>query len=173
MLKNTLSNALTKQVNAELYSSYLYLAMSAYCDREGFKGFANWLHVQAQEEMAHAMHLYEYILDRGVCPQFLDIKAPKSDFGNMQLLFEQVLSHEQLITSLINEIATLALGESDHAAYGFIQWYINEQVEEEASAELILQKVKHIGENTAMLLTLDTEMGARVFVNPFPAAAGA
>ena len=172
-MKETLVTALNKQVNAELYSSYLYLAMSSYADRQGFKGVASWLYVQAQEEMAHAIHIYEFVLERGAKPEFGDIKAPEADFANMQVVFEKVLAHEQYVTALINEIATLAMKESDHATYSFIGWYVNEQVEEEASAELVLQKVKHIGANTAMLFALDAELGTRVFVNPFAAAAKA
>ncbi|MDD5021967.1 MAG: ferritin [Endomicrobiaceae bacterium] len=168
MLKENLSNALNRQFNFELYSSYIYLHMSAYCDRNGLKGFANWLNVQAQEELAHAMHMYEYLLERGNLPVFADIKAPDFKYNNVIDVFEKTLSHEQIVTGRINEIATMALKENDHSSYMFIQWYVNEQVEEEANADIILQQVKQIGENTSMLYALDKELSTRVFINPFP-----
>ena len=173
MLKENLSAALSKQFNFELYSAYIYLEMSAYCDRNGLTGFANWLNVQAQEELAHAMHMYEYILERGAYPVFEDVKKSPYDFENIIEVFEKTLAHEQIVTGRINDIASLALKENDHAAYIFIQWYVNEQVEEEANAEQILQQAKQIGTNTALLYALDKELAARVFVNPFPAKTAA
>ncbi|GAB1402247.1 hypothetical protein MASR1M68_11580 [Elusimicrobiota bacterium] len=124
--------------------------------------------MQAQEELAHAMHIYEYILERGSFPVLTDIKAPAFKYGNIIDVFEKTLSHEQIVTGRINEIATMALKENDHSAYMFMQWYVNEQVEEEANADVILQQVKQIGENTSMLYALDKELSTRVFVNPFP-----
>lgn len=171
MLKESLKKALSQQFNAELYSSYLYLSMSAYCDKLGYVGFANWLNVQAQEELAHAMNMYNYILERGATPELFDIKAPEADFGSHIDLFEKVLSHEQWVTENINNIATLSMQENDHAAYSFISWYVNEQVEEEANAEFILQKLKNIGDSNSLLYNLDVELSTRVFVNPFPAKA--
>ena len=172
MLKEKLSQALSDQVNAELYSAYLYLAMSAHSDRAGFKGFANWLDIQAQEEMAHAMHMFSHILERGATPSFQAVEAPPAEFDSLTSLFEKVLSHEQYVSQRIDKIATLAMQESDHATYGFIQWYVNEQVEEESSADEILQKLKYIGDNLSMLYTLDTELGTRVFIDPFAGTAG-
>jgi len=172
MLKQTLTDALSEQVNAEFYSAYLYLAMSAYCDRAGYKGFANWLNVQAQEEKAHATHMFDHILERNATPSFAAIPAPPADYESLTALFEKVLSHEQYVTERINRIASLALQEGDHATYGFIQWYVNEQVEEESGADLILQKLRHIGDNISMLYALDAELGARVFIDPFASAAG-
>lgn len=171
MLKENLNQALSEQVNAEYYSAYLYLAMSAYCDRAGFKGFANWLFVQAQEETAHGTHLYQHILDRGAAPQFAEIQCPPAQFDGLADLFQKVLTHEQYVTERINKIASLAMAEADHATYIFMQWYVNEQVEEESSADEILQKLKFIGDNVSMLYTLDAELAARVFVDPFAAVA--
>lgn len=170
MIKESLAQALSEQVNAEAYSAYIYLAMSAWCDRKGFKGISNWLYVQYQEEMAHSLHMYQYILERGASPAFSDIKAPESGYESMQAVFEKVLSHEQWVTERINNIATLAMKENDHAAYTFMQWYVNEQVEEEANADLILQKLINIGGNPALLFTLDNELAARVFIDPFAGA---
>ncbi len=170
MLKESITKALSEQVNAEYYSAYLYLAMSAYCDQMGLKGCANWLHIQAKEEMAHGTHMFEHILERGAMPSFAEVKAPVTNFDNLTSLFAQVLSHEQYVTERINHIASLAMQENDHATYDFIQWYVKEQIEEEATAEEILQKLKLFGENSGMLYNLDKEMSTRVFVDPFAAA---
>jgi ferritin len=171
MLKNSLTKVLSEQVNAEFYSAYLYFAMSTYAHRAGFKGFANWLYVQSQEEMAHGVHIYRYLLDRGATPVFAEIAVPPAEFDGLQPVFEKVLAHERHVTELIDNIASIAQKESDHASYNFIMWFVNEQVEEEATAEEILSKVRLIGDNSALLYTLDTELAARVFTNPFTAAA--
>lgn len=170
MLSDKISKQLSNQVNAELYSAYLYLSMSAKADRMGFKGFANWLYVQFQEEMAHALHLNEHILERGAEPSYRSVDAPEAKFDSLKAMFEKVLEHEQYVTGRIGEIATLAMQENDHATYNFISWYVNEQVEEEASADEILQKLTNIKENTAMLYALDAELAGRVFNDPFASA---
>ena len=168
MLKPSLSKVLSEQVNAEYYSAYLYLTMSAYADRSGFKGFANWFFVQAQEEMAHGTHIYQHLLERGAMPTFADVKVPQNDFNSLEETFAKTLAHEQHVTELMNNIASIALNEHDHATYNFIMWFINEQVEEEANADELLTKVRLIGNNTALLYNLDAELATRVFVNPFP-----
>ena len=171
MLSEKLTQALSDQVNAEYYSAYLYLAMSAAADQFGLKGAVNWLFIQAQEEMAHGTHIYEYILERGAAPTFAEIKKPPAAFASIQEIFEMTLSHEREVTRRINAIATLAMQESDHACYQFMMWYVNEQVEEEANAQEILDKLRLIGDDKSGLLPLDNEFAARVFVNPFPANA--
>jgi ferritin len=171
MLKTSLSKVLSEQVNAEYYSAYLYLAMSAYADRAGFKGFANWFFVQAQEEMAHGTHIFQYLLERGAAPHFADIKTPQTEFKSIEEVFAKTSEHEQHVTELINNIASIALRENDHATYNFILWYVNEQIEEEATADELLTKVRLIGNHSALLYNLDTELAARVFNNPFPATA--
>ena len=168
MLSQNLTKALSDQVNAEYYSAYLYLSMSACADQMGLKGAAHWLFAQAQEEMAHGTNMYQYILERGERPSFTEISAPQSDFADLKQIFEMVLEHEQTVTQRINAIATMAMQEHDHACYQFIMWYVNEQVEEEASASDVLSKLQMIGDNKGLLLALDTELAARVFVNPFP-----
>jgi len=170
MLSEKLTAALSNQVNAEYYSAYLYLSMSAAADGIGLKGTANWLFVQAQEEMAHGTHIYQYILERSAVPTFAAIDMPPASFADISNIFEEVLAHEQKVTKSINAIATLAMQESDHACYQFMMWFVNEQVEEEASATEVLDKLKLIGDNTGLLLTLDSELATRVFVNPFPTA---
>ena len=168
MLSEKLTKVLNDQVNAEYYSAYLYHSMSAYAEHAGFKGFANWLFVQAKEEMAHGIHIYQYILDRGTNPSLTAITQPPASFAGFDEVFEQVLAHEQKVTASINNIATLAMQENDHACYQFIMWYVNEQVEEEANAGDILGKIKMIGSNKGLLLSLDNELASRVFTNPFP-----
>jgi ferritin len=171
MIKPNLLKVLSDQVNAEFYSAYLYLAMSAGMDRAGYKGIANWLYVQAQEEKAHATHIYEYILERGESPEFLPVAAPEGTFDVPLDVFEKVLAHEQKVTGLINNIASIAMAEGDHATYQFISWYVNEQVEEESTADNILTKAKFISENKILLYDLDTELGTRTFTDPFANAA--
>ena len=171
MINEQLTKALSDQINAEYYSAYLYLAMSAAADGLGLKGAANWLFVQAKEEMAHGTHIYEYMLNRNAVVRFAAIACPPESFSDIKEIFEAVLSHEQKVTQGINLISTLAMKESDHACYQFMMWYVNEQVEEEANATEILDKLRLIGDDTGMLLTLDNELAARVFVDPFPAQA--
>ena len=168
MLSEKLTNALSDQVNWELYSSYLYLSMSSYAEDKGFKGVANWLFVQAKEEMAHAIHMYQHILERGAVPRLAAIKAPEESFDSLMDVFEKVYAHELKVTERINNIATLALQENDHACYQFIMWYVNEQVEEEDNDTDILARLELIGDNKGHLVNLDNEMAARVYVNPFP-----
>ena len=168
MLSEKMREALSKQINAEYFSAYLYLAMSAAADQMGLKGIANWMFCQAQEEMAHGTRFYQYVLERGAAPSFAAIELPQTVFANAGEMFAMVLAHEQKVTASINQLATLAMQESDHAGYQFLLWFVNEQVEEEASAMEIVDKLKLIGDNTGHLLSLDNELGARVFVNPFP-----
>ena len=169
MLSEDLTKALSEQVNAEFYSAYLYMSMSAWAEQAALKGMANWLFIQAQEEMAHGVHMYQYILERGAAPLLLPVKEPPVSFEDIKEIFARVESHEQKVTGRINDIATLAMKENDHACYQFIMWYVNEQVEEESTAKDILDKLKMIGGDTVQLLNMDSAMGARVFVNPFPA----
>ncbi len=170
MISETLAKALSEQVNAEFYSAYLYQAMSAYAEDAALKGAANWLWVQAREEMAHGIHMYQYILDRGAVPTYAAIEAPpaSTSFTSLLEVYKAVLVHEQKVTARINNIATLAMKEMDHACYQFIMWYVNEQVEEEANAQDIINRLKLVGDNSGQLLTLDQELAARVYVNPFP-----
>jgi len=167
MIKEVVLKTLNEQVNAEYYSAYYYLSMSAFADRAGFKGVANWLFIQAQEEMAHGTHIYQHILERGAAPSFAAIQLPPVTFDGIRDVFEKVMLHEQHVTELINNIASVAMRESDHATYQFILWYVNEQVEEEANADEILSKIRMTGDNLSLLYILDDELEARTFTNPF------
>ena len=168
MISENIVKALNDQVNFELHSAYLYLSMSACMEKAGLKGAANWLWVQTREEMAHAIHMYQYVLDRGAASVLPAIDAPIPGFSDLKDIFEKTLAHEMKVTERINNIATLAMKENDHACYHFIMWYVNEQVEEEANASDILSKLELIGDNKGLLLNLDQELAARVFNNPFP-----
>lgn len=170
MLSDKISKALSNQVNVEFYSAYLYLSMASQADQMGFKGFANWFHVQFQEEMAHALHLNKHILDRGALPLYKAIESPECGFDSLKVMFKKTLAHEQYVTGRIGKIATLAMQENDYATYNFISWYVDEQVEEEASADDILKKLTNIKDNTAMIYALDTVLAGRVFVDPFTQA---
>jgi len=168
MISEDLAKALNDQVNAEYYSAYLYLSMSACMERAALKGVANWLFVQAMEEMTHGLHMYQYIIDRGAAPSLTAIQAPPASFADINEIFKMVYEHEQKVTARLNSIASLAMKESDHACYQFIMWYVNEQVEEEANASDIISRLQMIEGDKGQLLAFDKELGARGFVNPFP-----
>ena len=167
MLSEKLLKALSDQVNAEYASAYLYLAMSAAASQMGLKGVETWMFAQAKEEMAHGTRIYQYILERGEAPSFAAIELPPTSYTDAHEMFVLTLAHEKKVTQSINAIATLAMQETDHACYQFMMWFVNEQVEEEASASDIIDKLKLIGDNKGMLLGLDNELGTRVFVDPF------
>ncbi|MCL2015789.1 MAG: ferritin [Defluviitaleaceae bacterium] len=168
MLSEKLLTALSDQVNAEYYSAYLYLAMSAAATKLGLKGTAHWIFTQSQEEMAHGTNIYNYIIERGETPAFKPIEKPVTEYTDVHHIFNEILKHEQSVTKSINNLATIAMTDADHAAYQFLMWYVNEQVEEESGVSDILDKLKLVGSGDS-LLALDNELGARVFVNPFPA----
>jgi len=166
MLSENMEKALNKQINAELYSSYLYLSMAAYFHSTGLDGFANWMRAQAKEEDVHAMKIFDYVNERGAHVVLAEIEGPKTKWNSAVEVFEETLSHEQKVTALINGLVDLAKKESDHATDNFLQWFVAEQVEEEASAGEVLNKVKMVGEKGHGLYMLDKELGARVFTPP-------
>lgn len=161
MIGQSLVNALNEQLRHELYSSYLYLAMSAYCDDQNLPGFAHWMRLQADEEREHAMKFYDFILDRDGRVVMPALAQPPRDFGSPTNLFEQVLSHEQEVTSLIEQLYRKAASEQDHATQVFLEWFISEQVEEEKTASQILETLRMAGDSNVALLMLDRELGAR------------
>jgi ferritin len=166
MLSQTMEKAFNDQVKWELYSSYLYLSMSSYCNNLGLAGFANWMRMQAQEELFHAMKFYDYIMERGGRAIMQPIDAPPSEWGGPLDVFEKVLEHEKHVTGLIHTLADLALDERDHAGSIFLQWFISEQVEEEATVADLVHKLRLIGGEGQGLLMLDKELSARVFTPP-------
>src|SRR6056297_696823 len=165
MLSKKMEKALNEQINAELYSAYLYLSMSAYFEGQNFDGFANWLRVQYQEETSHAMKIYDYVHERGGKVTLTGIDSPQTDWKNPVEVFEQVFEHEQHVTSLINNLVNMAIDEKDHATNNMLQWYVAEQVEEEANAEKLLEDVKMISGKGQGMLMLDRELKQRTFVD--------
>ncbi len=170
MLNEKLQDALYHQLNRELYSSYLYLSMSAWFQSINLAGFANWMRIQAQEELVHAMKLYDYINERGGRVALRDVEAPPVEWKSPLAAFEHVREHERAVTGLINGLVDLAIKERDHATNGFLQWFVTEQVEEEASANEVVQKLRLVGEDGGGMFMLDQELGARVFTPPADAA---
>ncbi|MCK4234272.1 ferritin [candidate division WOR-3 bacterium] len=166
MIKERMEEALNRQLNAELYSSYLYLSMSAYFDSINLKGFANWMNVQAQEELMHAMKFYNFILERGGKITLSAIEAPPREWDSPSSTFEIVYKHEQKVTALIHDLVDLSISEKDHATNNFLQWFVTEQVEEEASADGVVQRLKLAGNSSGGLFMLDRELGQRVFTPP-------
>ncbi len=166
MIKVKVQDALNKQLNAELYSAYLYLSMAAYFESVSLKGFANWMLAQTREELVHAMKFYDYINERGGRVALTSISAPLTEWDSPLAAFKQVYEHEQKVTGLINDLVTLAVSEADDAANNFLQWFVAEQVEEESSADEIVQKLRLLGEDHSGLFMLDQELGQRIFTSP-------
>ncbi len=166
MLTSKMEQALNEQLNKELFSSYLYLAMSSYCDALGLQGASNWMNVQSEEEHFHAMKIYKYIQERGGRVMLEQIDKPQSEWKSLLDVFEATLEHEQFITKSINELMSLAIEEKDHASCSFLNWFIDEQVEEEATVGDLLNKIKLIGETGNAAFVLDQELAKRIFVPP-------
>jgi ferritin len=161
MLSKTMEEALNKQVNRELYSSYLYLGMSAWFETQNLKGFAGWMMVQSGEERNHAMKIYEYIIARQGKVSLGDIEAPKAKWTSAGKVFEEVYAHEQKVTGMIDALVDLAVKEKDHATFEMLQWFVKEQVEEEANAATICEKIKTVGDIPGHLFYLDHELSKR------------
>jgi ferritin len=166
VLNDRMQKALNDQINAEMYSAYLYLAMAAHFEHKGLQGLANWMEIQYQEETAHAMKFYRYVIDRGGRAVLAAIAAPPNEWATPLAAFEGVLEHEHHVTGLINKLADLAVELKDHATRGMLDWFIAEQVEEEATAEAIINKLKLLGETGPGLFMLDQELASRVFTPP-------
>jgi ferritin len=170
MLKETIQKALNEQLNAETYSAYLYLSMSAYCEEKDLKGMASWFRVQAQEELIHAGKFFTFLNDRDGRVLLSTIAGPPHEWASSLAAFEDAYHHEQKITASLSKIAELAMKEGDHITITFLQWFLNEQIEEEATAKGIVGQLKMIGDNQSGLYLLDEKLGTRVFVYP-PATA--
>ncbi|HSO25900.1 MAG TPA: ferritin, partial [Methanobacteriaceae archaeon] len=166
MVSKKMQDALNGQMNAELYSAYLYLAMAAYYEDTDLPGFANWMRVQAQEEMTHAMKFYDYLVQRGARVVLDTIEKPPFEWESPLNVSEHVLEHEKKVTGLINNLVNLAMEEKDHATNNFLQWYVAEQVEEEESVGSVLQKVRLAADSSSGLLMVDSELAQRVFNPP-------
>ena len=166
MLSERMSEALNDQINAEMYSAYLYLSMSAYLASTGMKGATNWFYIQAQEEMIHTQKIYEYLISRGNRVILKAIDEPPSNFKSTLNTFEEALAHEQKVTALINDLVTVATEEKDHATEIFLQWFVTEQIEEEETAADVIDQLKLAGEVGPGMFMMDRELAARVFNPP-------
>ena len=161
ILSKKLENAINKQVNAELWSAYLYLSMSAYFESINLGGFASWMKIQAQEEVEHAMRFYHHVIERRGRVLVSAINAVPTSWKSPQHAFEEAFKHEQKVTAMIENIATIAAVEKDYAATSMLRWFHDEQVEEELQTDTIVQKLKMIQKSTGGLFMLDRELGKR------------
>ena len=161
MLSQSIQDAINEQVKNEFYSAYFYLSMSAFFESKGLPGFAKWMRVQYDEEVVHALKLFDFITDRGGRPVLFGIEQPPGDFQTPLDVFQRALAHEQKVTALINNLYALALKENDYATQVLLQWFISEQVEEEKSATLIVDQLQLAGDSGSALLLLDRALGAR------------
>lgn len=172
MLSKKIEKALNGQLNAELYSSYLYLSMSAYCETKNLPGFATWMRIQAQEELFHGMKFYDFIIERGGKVTLSKIEGPETKWPSPMKMFVHVYQHEVMVTGLVNKLVNQAITEKDHATNNFLQWFVKEQVEEEAGASEVLGKLKHIGNDGNGLIMYDRELGQRMPLFTFPVKDG-
>jgi len=161
MLSKTIQDALNEQIKNELYSSYLYLSMAAYSESVNLPGFAHWMRAQAQEEIAHAIKMFDHIHERGGRVMLQAIPQPPVEFESPLDVFRKTLEHEQHVTALIHDLYALALQEKDYASQMFLQWFITEQVEEEESAGAIVDQLEMIGDHGQGLVMLDRQLAQR------------
>lgn len=163
MLTQKLQDALNEQINKEFFAEYLYLSMSAYLESIEMEGFANYFNVQAQEEHFHAMKMFNFVHDKGGRVILKSLKEPKSEFASVMDVIQESLAHEKFVTRSINELMDIAIKENDHSVKSFLEWYVDEQVEEEATISRLLAKLKLINGEGLGLLTLDNQLGMRKY----------
>jgi ferritin len=156
-----MQDAINDQINHELYSAYLYLSMAAHFEAQNLSGFAHWLQIQYKEETGHALKFYKYLFDRGGVVTLKAIAQPPTKFTKPLDIFKQVLEHEQKVTGLINKLYELALGEKDYPTQSMLQWFINEQVEEEKNATDIINMLEMAGDSPISLMMANQQLGAR------------
>lgn len=165
-MNTKIENAINEQINAELYSAYLYLSMSAWFEEQNLPGMAQWMRYQTEEENMHAMKFFDYILERNGRVILKPIEGPDIEWKSPLAVFEASYAHEQMITALINTLVDLSLAEHDHASSNLLQWFVNEQVEEESNASTIVDKLKMVGDHPMGVYMLDKELGARPAPTP-------
>lgn len=163
-LKKSVEKVLNEQINAEFWSAYLYLSMSSYLEREGLSGFANWLKIQYHEENQHAMKLYDYVIERDGCVTLSPIQKVQHEWKGIVDLFESVYKHEQKVTEMINNCLSTAWNEQDHATVSMLQWFVDEQVEEESNCRDIIDKLNIIGGDGQGLYMMNEEFRNRTLV---------
>ena len=160
-LSKALQGALNDQIHKEYYSSYLYLAMSAHLEAQNLPGAAKWTRIQSQEELSHALKLFDHMIDRGNRVALAAIQQPPAEYGSALQLFEKVLEHEQHVTASIHALYALAVKEQDYPAQVMLQWFVTEQVEEEKNASQVVEQLKAVGESKTSLMLLDRHLGKR------------
>ncbi len=166
MLSPKMEKALNEQINAEMFSAYLYLAMVAYFQEKNLSGFAQWMTVQNEEETFHAMKFFRYVSERGGRVTLDAIEKPQFEWESPLAAMEAALEHEGYITGRINDLVDLAIEEKDHATASFLRWFVDEQVEEEDSVNEVVQKLRMVGSNGGGLFMMDRDLGTRVFTPP-------
>jgi len=170
MLNQKIEEALNAQINAEMWSAYLYLSMAAYCHSQGNPGMGKWFEVQFQEEQDHAKIFFNYVISRGGNVVLKPIEAVPTTWNSVLEVFESTLEHEQKVTALINNLFAITTAENDYATQSMLKWFIDEQVEEEETAQNIIDNLKMIKDNGYGLYMLDKELGARVYTQAAPLA---
>lgn len=165
MISKDLQKALIEQLNKEFHSAYIYLGMSAYCSKEGFNGASKWFLIQYQEEVTHGMKMFKYLEDQHVAIELPAIEGVKVEYKSLLDVYKKSLAHEQYMTKNLNNLSDLAMKDKDHATYNLLQWYVTEQVEEEATVSEIIDHIKLVGDNGYGLYTIDKELGSRVFAD--------
>lgn len=166
MISEKMQTVINSQINAELYSSYLYLSMASYFADNSLGGMAQWMEAQALEEQYHAMKMYKFVIERGGRVILTDIDGPPTEWKSTLEAFEAALAHEQMVTGRINKLIDLAIEESDHATNSFLQWFVDEQVEEEDSVGEVVDKLKLVEGAPGGLFMIDRELGGRTFAIP-------
>ncbi|MFT5661268.1 MAG: ferritin [Sulfurimonas sp.] len=164
MISKKITSQLNKQINKEFYSSYLYLGISIWCANAGHTGSQNWFMVQHEEERIHAFKIYNYMLEQGVGVDLLEIKKPTLNFSSLLECFEYSLIHERKMTDSFNKLSDVAMQEKDHASYGFLQWFVKEQIEEESSVGDIISKLKLVRDGNG-IFTIDTQLSERTLIS--------
>lgn len=166
MISEKMNSAFNAQINAEMFSAYLYFSMSAWLGSKSLAGFSSWMRAQAQEEMFHATKMYDYLIERGGTVELEVIDKPRTTWESPEEIMAELVDHEAKVTGLINDLVDVAIAERDHAANIFLQWYVAEQVEEEASVGDAYEKMKRVANDNPGIFTLDMELGKRVFTPP-------
>ncbi|MFQ6103950.1 MAG: ferritin [Candidatus Glassbacteria bacterium] len=166
MISKKMTEALNKRINEEIYSAYLYLSMASHATVIGLKGFASWFQIQVREELFHAQKIYNYVLDQDTKVTLGAIAKPPANFKSPTELFEKTLAHEKGVTAAINKVVDLARQEKDHATEAMLQWFVTEQVEEEAMANDVLQQLKLVGTDGSGLFMIDRQLATRTFTPP-------
>lgn len=169
MISKKLQDAINAQINRELFSEYLYISMQAWFANQNLDGFATWMDAQGKEERFHAMKFFNFLIERGGKVELKALEGPTVDFKNPLAIFKAAFKHEQFISKNINDLMELAIKEKDHSARGLLQWYVDEQVEEEATFDKVVHQLEMIKDDPHAMFMMDNQLGTRVFTPPVAA----